>query len=337
VAAANSEPGNAPTLLAVETTDDSAIPRLGASASTLTPLLQQWFGPNALSAVALIDHTGQPFADGPFVVAPLASLASSDATPALLQSLTHAWVQTGQPWFDEGLPQFMALLYAEGERGRADALAQLATLTQPLELVEPAIENQTAQPASTPLPKPQGQPLIAAQDEVYFRAKAAAVWWMLRDIAGEKPLQQSLAAWCAQPPSTETPRAQAVAFEKLLEKISSKDLGWFFNDWVLNDRGLPDLTIADVTPRELPGDLKHKTGWLVAVTVRNDGAAAAEVPVILRAGTYTTTRRIRIPGFSSATDRALVEAVPTEVVVNDGTTPETRTSTHTRTITVKTE
>ena len=335
----------APTLLAVETADGAALPRLTDSALSLTPLLTRWFGPHPLSTLTLLDHTGQPFADGPFVVAPVASLAASDAASPLLQSLTHAWVQTGQPWIDEGLPQFMALLYTESEKGRDAAISQLTTLTQPLALVEPALDpnspgltpsptTPTSAIGQTPINLP-GQPLIAAQDDIYFRTKAAAVWWMLRDITSDNALQQALATLVTQPVSTDTARNQAIAFQKLLEKTSGKDLAWFFNDWVLNDHGLPDLSIADVTPRELPGDLKHKTGWLVAITVRNDGAAAAEVPVTVRSGTYTTTRRLRIPAFSTATDRVLLEAPPTGVSVNDGSTPEVRSTTHTRSITMQ--
>ena len=110
------------------------------------------------------------------------------------------------------------------------------------------------------------------------------------------------------------------------------DLGGFFDDWVLHDRGLPDLTLVDVTPRQLPAGQGHDSGWLVAVTVRNDSGAVAEVPLIVRSGSFSSSRRMRIPGFGSATERILVEAPPTEVVVNDGSTPEVRTSVHTRAI-----
>jgi hypothetical protein len=328
--------------LAVETSDEAALPRLAASVDNLAPLLEHWFGPRPLSALTVLDHSGQPFEDGPLLVAPVGSLASSDAAPALVHNLTHAWVQTGQPWMDEGLAQFMALLLTEREHGREAAIAQLGDLTQSLALAEPGFTTTNAPPLGAGLDVlhtsagPEKQPLTAASDDLYYRRKAAAVWWMLRDIAGDAPLQQALTAWCTQPVSAGNSRAQAVAFEKLLEKTSGKDLGWFFRDWVLEDKGLPDLNIAEVTPRLLPTSPNHKSGWLVAVTVRNDGAAAAEVPVVIRSGTFSTTRRLLIPAFSSATDRVLVEDAPSEVLVNDGSTPEVRSSTHTRTISVHT-
>ena len=314
---------NAAPMLAVETTDDAALPRLAASTQSIAPLLQQWFGARPLSTLAIIDHDGQPFEDGPFLAAPIASLAASSSSEALAHSLTHAWVQTGQPWFDEGLAQFAALLWTEQQQGRSAAITQLNDLMSPVALAEPAL---TATNTDISL----GQPIISASDEFFYRRKAAAVWWMLRSLAGDAPLQQALAAWVALPVSHGTPQSQAIAFEKLLEKISGKDLGWFFHDWVLHDLGLPDLSIVEVAPRQLPAGKGHDSGWLVAVTVHNDGAPAVEVPLVIRSGSFSITKVIHIAGFSSATDRVLTEAPPTEVLVNDGGTPEVRTSLHTR-------
>jgi hypothetical protein len=243
---------------------------------------------------------------------------------ALTHSLAHAWVQTGQPWMDEGLAQFAALLWAEQQQGRAAAVAQLQELERPLDLAEIVVD-----PAANAA-KAEGQPLIAASDELYYRRKAAAVWWMLRDIVGDDELRAALAAWCVQPVSMKSPREQAVAFEHLLEKTSGKSLGWFFADWVLRDRGLPDLTIVAVEPHLLPAGETHASGWLVSVTVRNDGGAVADVPLVIRSGTFSTTRRMRIGAFTSSTERVLVESAPTEVVVNDGSTPEVRSSMHTQ-------
>lgn len=158
---------------------------------------------------------------------------------------------------------------------------------------------------------------------------------MLRSIVGDKPLQQALSSWRTQPFSHDDPTIQAIGFEKLLEKTSGKDLSWFFSDWVLRDRGLPDLSIVDVAPRLLPAGKGHDSGWLVAVTVHNAGAPAVEVPLVVRSGTFSTTRQIHIPGFSNATDRILVEAAPTQVILNDGSTPEIRDSTHVRNIVVQ--
>ena len=103
-------------MLAVESTDDRALPLLADSAERVAPLLVEWFGPHPTSALTVIDHTGQPFEDGPLLVAPVGTLAASTAAPMLAHSMTHAWVQTGQPWMDEGLAEFFSLLWVE--RGR---------------------------------------------------------------------------------------------------------------------------------------------------------------------------------------------------------------------------
>jgi hypothetical protein len=308
-------------LLAVETTDEAALPRLGDAAKSVNPLLERWFGPHPLSALTILDHNGQPFEDGPLLVGPVATLAASTSSTALVHSLTHAYVQTGQPWFDEGLAQFASLIWDEQQQGRDTATRELTELMRPVTLAEPPPDL---------LATASGQPLIAATDELYYRRKAAAVWWMLRSLVGDQPLSQALTAWRVQPVSHDSAEAQAVGFEHLLEKVSGKDLGWFFSDWVLRDRGMPDLTIVDVTPRQLPAGQGHDSGWLVAVTVRNEGGAAAEVPLIIRSGTFSTTRSLHIAGLSNVTERFLVESQPSEVVLNDGTVPEVRVSTHTR-------
>lgn len=336
---AHGKPGSSgPPMLAVESTDDRELPLLAQSAAQVAPLMQQWLGPHPLTALTVIDHAGQPFEDGPLLIAPVGTLAASTSAPLLAHSLTHAWVQTGQPWMDEGLAEFFSLLWIEREKGRDAAVAQLDAMMQPVAaadtLSDTAGSANAADTASSSSSDNSvvGQPLIAAYDELFFRRKAAAVWWMLRDIVGEQPLQLALSAWRTQKPNNDSAEAQAQAFEALLEKTSSKDLAWFFNDWVLHDRGLPSLSIVDVTPRELPAGTGHGQGWLVAVTVHNAGAAAVEVPLVIRSGTFSTTKRIRIPGLSNTTERVVVESAPTDVILNDGSTPEAGSSTHTRTV-----
>ncbi len=108
------------------------------------------------------------------------------------------------------------------------------------------------------------------------------------------------------------------------------DLHWFFDNWVYQDRGLPDLSIVNVTPSQLEARNGVPSGWLVAVQVHNDGYAEAEVPVTVRSSTATETHLLRIPGRSSASTRILFSGTPEQVQVNDGSVPETETSIHTR-------
>ena len=71
--------------------------------------------------------------------------------------------------------------------------------------------------------------------------------WMLRSIAGEEALKQALHLYAREGKKD----GDAKEFQRVLEQTSHKDLGWFFEDWVYRDRGLPDLSIASVNPREL--------------------------------------------------------------------------------------
>ncbi|MEO8737168.1 MAG: hypothetical protein ABI380_11585, partial [Edaphobacter sp.] len=93
---------------------------------------------------------------------------------------------------------------------------------------------------------------------------------------------------------------------------------------------LPDLSIASVTPRQLPVQGLKAASWLVAVEVRNNGDAAADVPVTIRSGALTATERLRIMGRSSASTRMVFEGTPDEVIVNDGSVPEMGATTHTK-------
>lgn len=326
-AASAAATGFLPGLVGIVSSDTGAADGFSAAADHVSPLLREWLGPQPLSALTAVDHAGQPFQDGPLLVAPLAVLQASSASATLVQSLTHAWVQTGQPWVDDGLAQFFALLWTERESGRNAAVAQLTDLMSPVSLAEP--DPETAGSGS-------GEPLISATDDVFYRRKAAAVWWMLRGIVGDGNLHQALAAWRVQPASQDPPEAQAVAFQHLLERLSGQQLGWFFNDWVLQDRGLPDLGITDVGVAQEAAGAGHSAGWLVAVSVRNEGGAVAEVPLIVRSGPNQIVRSLRIPGQTTVTQRVFVENAPTSVVVNDGSTPELRTSTHTREVKLET-
>lgn len=320
--------GEASPFLAVVTDDAGATASFAAAANHVAPLLREWLGPRPLSSLTVLDHDGQPFQDGPLLVGPLASLAASSQSSALVQSLTHAWIQTGQPWMDEGLAEFFGLLWVERELGGTVARAQLTELTRPVAIAEPELSNATG--------AGKGQPLVEAADDLFYRRKAAAVWWMLRGLVGDGALHQALSAWRTQPSAQAPAAEQAVAFEHLLERLSGKDLGWFFADWVLRDRGLPDLSITAVAASPQTSTPGHPSGFLVAVTVRNEGGAVADVPLILRSGTNHIEQRIRIPALSSATQRVLIETAPTGVQVNDGSVPEIGSSIHTRPINLQT-
>ena len=307
-----------PTLIAAVTDHYDALPAYAAAAALVEPLLTDWLGPQPLATLTVLDHPGQPFEDDALLVRPMRADGPATLAPALAHSLTHAWIHSSHPWIDEGLAQFLSILWTERTSGRAAALADLQDAARPLALIEPELPDSTLSPA--------GSSLASATGDIFYRTKAAAVWWMLRSIVGDGALKQALQTYLLDPTLDRDP----IGLQRALEKPSHKDLRWFFDDWVYRDRGLPDLSIVSVTPSQLTSRAGLPAGWLIAVEVRNDGYAAAEVPVTVRSSTASETQRLRIPGRSSASTRIVFAGTPAEVEVNDGGVPETQTSLHTR-------
>jgi hypothetical protein len=347
-------------LLQVATTRPEALTPYTTASNEVAPLLRDWLGPAPLKPLTLIDHAGQPFEDDAFLAVPLSATDARQITPAMVHSLAHAWFHSSLPWLNEGVPQFISLLHTESVDGRDKALGELRQLINPLTLVEPeatpksetappsqplaasgnsssssssssssAEPDPNAPPAALPstLPPPHGLPgqsLIAAHDEVYYRAKAAAVLWLIRSTVGDASLKRALQTYReevrhADPKSPEDPRA----FQRVLEAVSHKNLSAIFDDWVYNDRGLADLSIVNVTPRDLPARNGKGVSWLVAVEIHNAGGVNADVPVTVRSGSLTSTQRVNVPPHSNVSTRIVFEGTPQEVQVNDGTVPET--------------
>jgi hypothetical protein len=329
-----------PDLISAVTDHYDALPAYSAAAAQVEPLLTDWFGVGIKTALTILDHNGQPFEDDALLVRPMRAVEPATLTPSLVHSLTHVWIRSNHAWIDEGLAEFMSLLWTERSKGRDSALAQLQEAAGTLALAEPEVPADESRPpnsssssnssdepnAPAPSFSPEGKSLAAATGEVFYRTKAAAVWWMLREIVGDQALKQALQTYRTNPQLDADPQG----IQSAIEKTSHQDLNWFFNDWVYRDRGLPDLSIVNVTPSQLDTSKGVPSGWLVAVDVRNDGYAAAEVPVTVRSGVSTQTQKLRIPGRSSASTRIVFAGNPDQVEVNDGTVPEVRTSVHTR-------
>jgi hypothetical protein len=335
-----------PDLISAVTDHYDALPTYASAATLVEPLLVDWLGPRPQTALNLLDHPGQPFEDDAILVRPMRVAEPATLARSLAHSLTHVWIHSSHAWIDEGLAQFIDLLWTERTQSRADALSELQDAARSLALAEPEAptdlpgaaspsssasssqSSSSSDESSSPVPSvsPAGDSLVAATGELFYRTKAAAVWWMLRSIVGDEALKQALQSYRSDARLDADPES----FQRTLEKSSHKDLNWFFNDWVYRDRGLPDLTIVNVTPSQLEARNGLPAGWLVAVDIRNDGYAAAEIPVTVRSGNATQTTRLRIAGRSSASTRIVFAGTPDEVQVNDGSVPETRTSVHTR-------
>ncbi|MHB8302905.1 MAG: M1 aminopeptidase family protein [Acidobacteriaceae bacterium] len=295
--------------------NEPAAPVYEKSAETNRPLAEQWLGPQRKRPVVLVDlpeTVDVPYEERNILFLPLQSnAAEDDIGPVLTHMLSHAYFISPRVWLDEGVAQFMTLLWIEQRAGRATAIGQMEAHRAALALAE------TSDPGTDP-----GQSLVQAWSDIYYRDKAANVLWMLRDVAGDTPLAQSLQSY--DPQKDREPSY----LQGLLDKTSRKHLEWFFDDWIYRDRGLPDLHIASAYRR--PILTKNSTGknYLVSVDVQNDSYCSAEVPVTVESGLSSQTRRLLVPSHTRAALRMLVDSQPDRVRVNDGSVPEVRTSRH---------
>jgi len=294
---------------------EANIPTWANAAADVTPFLQSWLGQRPRSQLIILDlpEDGDiPFETGSMLATPVRAAAPEVLEGVMAHALTHAWVMSPRAWLSEGVAHFMGTLWIEKTQGRERALETLDNARSALALAEPESPGES-----------DGQPLVACISPVYYRTKAAYVFWMLRDIASDPTLSAALRAY---DPAKDTDTGY---FQKLLEQAGQrKQLGWFFNDWVYKDMGLPDLSIESVYPSaaSVPGS------FLVAVNVANNGYAAVEAPVQVITGLTTVTQRVLIPGRNKAVQRILIQGDPTEVRLNDGTIPEAQATIHSKTI-----
>jgi hypothetical protein len=268
--------------------------------------VSEWFGsPSSAVAIAdLADSNAAPFESGTLL---LTSMAREDAKLAeinLVHELVHAAFSSPRPWIQEGLAHFAEAMYREQKQDGREAALDFLNLHRTT-FVE-AEKDVAASPQKNP-----GQPLATTFDESYYRSKAAYVWWMLCDMIGEDSLKQAIHNYRAA--DDRDPKY----VEQLIAAAAKRDLGWFFDDWVYQDRGLPDFRVLAAHPWK-----STKGTQIVTVTIENLGGAGAEVPFTIRFGSGQITRRIEVHGKSTATTRVEVPGTATEVVVNDGSVPE---------------
>ena len=241
--------------------DEAAAPDWISAAATVTPFLQSWLGPaprSQLTILDLPDPDDATFEAGPLLVTAMQQAAPDQLTDIFVHALAHAWMSSPRAWLSEGVAQFMGTLWLEKQSGRQKALEALESGRTALALEEPASPGDS-----------EGQPLAQATSPVYYRTKAAYVFWMLRDLIGDPALA---AAFRAYDPAADAarglgPNPNSAYFEQLLKNAAAgseassessslamspaappTDLSWFFSDWIDNDKGLPDIAIDNVYP-----------------------------------------------------------------------------------------
>jgi hypothetical protein len=269
--------------------------------------VQDWVGQphKKIQLLELADRDAAPFESGSIVLTPLGRTDLAPARLTAVHQLTHAAFYSPRPWICEGLAHFMQSAYKEQENGRQAALDFMGLHRTVVADAEKALASERNQNFAT------AESLINTSREEFYRSKAMYVWWMLRDMVGEPTLKKALAAY--HPEEDKEPSYM----QHLIESQSHRDLESFFDDWVYRDRSLPDFHMQSVYPRPIVGG-----GVVVTITVENLGNAGAEVPVTLRMEGGTVTKRVQVGANSTGTVRIEAPSAPQEVIVNDGSVPE---------------
>ena len=272
-----------------------------------TKFVSEWFGkPSASIAIAdFADPQSAPFESGTLLMASMAAEDSKLAGINLVHELVHSALPSSRPWVYEGLAHFAEAMYRQEQGGRQAALDFLG-------LHRAAFLDSEKEVSATPQKNP-GQPLAITFDETYYRSKAAYVWWMLRDMAGEDAIKEGIRKYHAEDDNDKAPKY----VEQLIEAAAKRDLGWFFDDWVYQDRGLPDFHVQSVHPWKT-----EKGVQFITVTLENLGNAGAEVPFTIFFEGGEITKRIEVRAKATATTRVELPGIANKVVVNDGSVPE---------------
>ena len=161
-----------------------------ALAAELTlPLVSGWFGPlrEKIRFAELLDAQASPFESGSFLLAPLASNDSTKYELAAVHQLTHAAFPSSRQWIYEGLAHFAQAANVESKSGRQSALDFMNSHRAAIISAEKtALGRSDAGVAAS-------ESLVNTYTEEFYRSKAMYVWWMIRDMIGEKALKQALA------------------------------------------------------------------------------------------------------------------------------------------------
>jgi len=281
--------------------------KFAQAAEAVTPFVAEWFGapPGKAQVGELFDPGASPYESGALLLTPL-----NDTDPKLLQiamvhELTHAAFSSPRPWIHEGLAHFLQGAYREHQESRQAALDFMGLHRTAIVEAEKAVTSERKEETT------KEESLISATIDEFYRSKAAYVWWMLRDLLGPETLRAVLRTY---KPDQDT---EAAYLQRLFQAQSKRDLQWFFDDWVYHDRGLPDFLVESAFARQA-----SQGNYLVTVTIQNLGAAGAEVPVTVHFEGGETNQRVEVRGKAKGIVRIATPRPPTEIVVNDGSVPE---------------
>jgi len=279
---------------------DVAAKEYAEVAANIDPLAAIGRASGGLQILALPDPDATPFVSEGILLCPLKSPITNEATLDIVYAKARRLVLSPRAWIQDGLAHYAQAAFIADNAGRQAAFDYLSAHRSPLVEAEKAIKSGEEASHS----------LINAPDDLYLQTKAMDVWWMLRDLLGDHSLGFLLDYHASEDHDT-------AYMQRLIEKQTHRDLRWFFDDWVYRDRGLPDFRVDSVYPRPIVDG-----GYMVTITIENLGNAGAEVPIILRTASEEIIKRLEVHAQSKAAIRVQTASIPFEVVVNDGSVPE---------------
>jgi hypothetical protein len=319
LAIANLESFNRTSVEVFFTPEHSLIAKDYAAATEANePLLKDWLpalSDNPIRIIELTEPDANPYQDGATLFVPLRSATQQNLQMLVLPTQVAARFATPRAWMQNGLGLYLQGILRRSQNGRDAALKFLGQYEVPLAKAEELSHPANAADAKS---SQSDNTLLNTTDELYLRIKGGFVFWMLDAMLGDGPLQKALAAY--RPEADKEP----TYLQKLVEAQGKHDLEWFFDDWVYRDRGLPDFRIASAFSRKLLSGAANQ--YQITASVENRGAAGAEVPVRFETANGEKTLRIVVKAHDKALARMDLPELPTRVVVNDGSVPESDTT-----------
>jgi len=273
-------------------------------AANIDPIPPIGRGSGSLQILGLPDPDAASFVSEGMLLCPLKSPVTNEALLDIVYAKARHLVLSPRVWIQDGLAHYAQVAFIEEQGGRQAALDYLTAHRAPLVEAEKQLKPGAAGWETA-------RSLINAPDDLYLQTKAMDIWWMLRAMLGNPAFGGALLSYHASEDK------DGGYMQRLIEKETHRDLQWFFDDWVYRDRGLPDFRVDSVYARPIVNG-----GYIVTITIENLGNAGAEVPVTLRMENGEVTRRLEVHAKSNAAVRIEASTTPLEVVVNDGSVPE---------------
>lgn len=280
-----------------------------------------WFGTpkRKVTIIELTDSEALPYDSGTVLLTPLRQVPPLALEVGLARIAARASLESRRPWIREGLATFAQALVREKQQGRTAGLAYLNQFVNALATAEAQPRGKSTESSSKPQGSGAQQPLISTNDELFFRTKAAFVWWMLRDTLGDDTFKIALSRY------KEKEDKEPSYVQRLFENVTipKRDLEAFFDTWVYRDNGIANVKIDSVYPRKALSPIGDAPPtYNVVITVENVSAVWVNVPVLVRGGGGSRVERLAVPPGQKAVSRIAFPSVPQEVIVNDGSIPE---------------